>query len=177
MGYIDPVEFSSTNRGKLTAFSKILSNRAQKRSEEPWIDKETCKEEKQQTKLFRKFRSTNNPLDFKNYNTLRKKLSKKKKSRKRAYFRELIKDANAKKDFRKTWKAINKVLRTESNKLISPTSVSIGPNSNEKTQCTKLISNMLNKHFTSIGEKLASKLQKSVLCFFIFILFLFIFIR
>ena len=63
------------------------------------------------------------PADHKNYNNFRKKLNKKKKRRKKAYFRELIKDANAKKDFRKTWQAINKVLNNERKKLISPKSV------------------------------------------------------
>ena len=138
---------------------KSLSNRALKRAEQPWIDKEISKDEKTQSKLFRKFRSTKSPIDHKNYNCFRKKLNKKKKRRKKAYFRELIKEANAKKDFRKTWQAINKVLNKGRNSLITPTNVSLGGNSNEKTQCTKTIANLLNTHFTTIGQKLASKLQ------------------
>ena len=58
---------------------KLLSNRAKKRSEEPWINKEVRKEENKQVKLFRKFCSTNHPDDYKNYNSFRKKLSKTKK--------------------------------------------------------------------------------------------------
>ena len=40
---------------------KSLSNRALKRAEQPWIDKEINKEEKIQSKLFRKFLNTMNP--------------------------------------------------------------------------------------------------------------------
>ena len=80
---------------------RSLSNRALKRAEQPWITKEISKEEKMQTKLFRKFRSSNHQTDHKNYRTFRQKLSKKKKKSKKAYFRELIKDANAKNDFKK----------------------------------------------------------------------------
>ena len=90
---------------------KILSNRAKKRAEQPWIDNEIRTQEREQAKLFRKFVKSKNPQDHKNYNTLRKKLSKKKRRRKKAYFRELIKEANSKHDFRKTWQAINKVLK------------------------------------------------------------------
>ena len=50
-----------------------------KRAEQPWNDKGILKEEREQSKLFRKFVITNNTLDHKNYNTFRKKLSKKKK--------------------------------------------------------------------------------------------------
>jgi len=128
---------------------KILSNRALKRAEEPWFDKEICKEENQQAKLFRKFRSTNNSADHKNYNNFRKRLRKKKKRRKKAYFRDLIKVANAKKDFRKTWQAINKVLNKNRNKLVCPTSVIVG---SKQTQCSRIIANMLNKHFTFLFE-------------------------
>ena len=109
--------------------------------------------------MFRKFRSSNNSADHHNYNQFRKKLGKKKKRRKRAYFRELIKSANTKKDFRKTWQVINKVLNKSSNRLVCPNTITVGT---QKVQSSKLIANMLNKHFTTIGEKLAEKLNKSL---------------
>ena len=58
---------------------KLLSNRAKKRAEEPWIDKDIKKQERKQTKLFRKFVSTKNPTDRDNYNSFRRKLTKTKK--------------------------------------------------------------------------------------------------
>ena len=139
---------------------KLLSNRAKKKAEQPWVDKDISNKERQQTRLFRKFISSKNPEDHKNYNAFRKKLDKTIKRRKKAYFRELIKEANTKKDFKKTWQAINKALKRGKKSLVRPTNVSTGVK-NEKTQCLKAIANILNKHFTSIGPKLASKLPAS----------------
>ena len=45
--------------------------------------------------------------------------------------------------------------------MISPSSVTINLNSQEKTQCRKAIANLLNNHFTTVGEKLAAKLQQN----------------
>ena len=73
--------------------------------------------------MFRKFLLTEDPVDLRNYNRFKRKLSKRKKRKKRAYFRELIKEANSKKDFKKTWQAINKVLNNGKKKLISPSDV------------------------------------------------------
>ena len=52
---------------------KPLSGKAKKRAEQPWIDSQVRKEEREQTKLFRKFNSTKKPEDQKNYNIFRKK--------------------------------------------------------------------------------------------------------
>ena len=143
---------------------KILSNRAKKRAEQPWIDNEIRTQEREQAKLFRKFVKSKNPQDHKNYNTLRKKLSKKKRRRKKAYFRELIKEANSKHDFRKTWQAINKVLKKgkKKKKLITPTQVTCKEGNSEKiTKCPKIIANVMNQHFAGIAKKLAAKLKSS----------------
>ena len=67
----------------------------------------------------------------------------------------MIKDANSKKDFRQTWQAINKALKRGNKKLISPTNLSLDGVSSSNT---KIIANILNKHFTSVAEKLAHKL-------------------
>ena len=116
-----------TDLTKLTKMSidkcfppKRLSNRAKKRAEQPWIDKDLAIQERKQGKLFKKFIKTSNPTDHKNYKDFRKKLFKKIKKRKKAYFRELIKEANSKKDFRKTWQAINRVLKKGKKELVSP---------------------------------------------------------
>ena len=111
--------------------------------------------------MFRKFLLTEDPVDLRNYNRFKRKLSKRKKRKKRAYFRELIKEANSKKDFKKTWQAINKVLNNGKKKLISPSDVMYGPDGKDRTQCQKMIANLLNKHFTTIGEKLAEKLKNN----------------
>ena len=73
---------------------KLLSNKAKKRAEQPWITNDIQKEEREQAKLFRKASASKKDEDRKNYNSFRKKLSKKKKRRKKAYFREL-KDTNS----------------------------------------------------------------------------------
>ena len=92
--------------------------------------------------------------DRKNYNSFRRKLNKKKKRRKKAYFRNLVKEANAKKDFRKTWQVINKVLKSGSKKLTIPNKLS---DEGITTQSLKAMANIMNKHFTTVGEKLAAK--------------------
>jgi len=62
---------------------RCLSNRAQKRAEKPWIDKEISKEETLQTKLFRKYRASNSQTDHKNYKNFRKKNSVRRKRKER----------------------------------------------------------------------------------------------
>ena len=59
---------------------KLLSNRAKKGAEEPWIDRDITKQERKQTRLFRKFASTKDPTDRNNYNSFRRKLTKTKTS-------------------------------------------------------------------------------------------------
>ena len=137
---------------------KKLSNRAKKRAEQPWVNKDLAIEKQRQNHLFRKFVQSQNPLDHKNYTVFRKKLSKKMKKRKKAYFRELIKEANSKKDFRKTWQAINRVLKRGKKELVCPKSVI---RNGIPIKCKKQIANIMNKHFTSVGRKLADKLQNT----------------
>ena len=60
-----------------------LSKKAKKRAEQPWIDGEILKQEREQAKLFRKSNSTGNAQDLKNYNIFRRKLHKKKKGEKK----------------------------------------------------------------------------------------------
>ena len=117
------------------------------------------KDERKQSKLFRTFQNSKKKEDHQHYNTFRKKLSKKKKRRKKAYFRELIKEANAKKDFKKTWQAINKALKRGGKSLVRPEHLLLSDGTKSKSE--KIIANILNKHFTSIGEKLADKLTET----------------
>ena len=72
-------------------------------------------------------------------------MSRKKKRRKKAYFRELIKEANTKKDFKKTWQAINKALKRGGRKLITPEYLC--SSDGVKSKSDKIIANILNKHF------------------------------
>ena len=57
---------------------KTKSNRAKKRSSTPWKTTKIFKDEKTQSRLFRRFIKTKNPEDHKIYNAFCKKLSKKK---------------------------------------------------------------------------------------------------
>ena len=71
----------------------------------------------------------------------------------------MLKEASTKKYFKKTWQTINKALKRGSKKLVSPTKLLTENGSMSSNN--KIIVNILNKHFTSVGEKLAEKLTKS----------------
>ena len=51
---------------------KKLSNRAKKRAEQPWINKDLAIQEQKQNRLFRKFVRSKNPMDHKNFSEFRK---------------------------------------------------------------------------------------------------------
>ena len=86
---------------------KTKSRRAKKRSLTPWFDGEIYKDEKRQSRLYRKFIKSQNPEDHKVYSTFRKSLSKRKYKAKNTYFQELLAKAKNKEDRKATWDVIN----------------------------------------------------------------------
>ena len=140
---------------------KSKSKNAIKRSLTPWYDSEIYKDEKTQSRLFRRFIKTKKPDDHKTYNTFRKKLSKKKYRAKKDYFHDLLDKAKNSDDKRGIWKIINKAFGKEKKKRILPRKLPIGEGSNSTTtECPKEIANILNNHFSNIAKSLAEKLEK-----------------
>ena len=97
---------------------KGKSKNAIKRSLTPWFDYEIFKDEKTQSRLFRRFIKTKNPDDHKTYNSFRKKLSKKKYRAKREYFHDLLGKAKNSEDRREIWKVINKAFGKDKKKRV-----------------------------------------------------------
>ena len=138
---------------------KKLSNRERKRAQTPWFDCNIFKEEKTQSRLFRRFIKSNDPADHRIYKTFRKKLSKKKYKAKRAYFRKLLSNAKNSEDKSATWKVINKIFGRKDKTRVYPDKVT-SPNQSDKSD-PKHIANALNGHFASVAKKLAAKLPKT----------------
>ena len=139
---------------------KTKSNRAKKRSLTPWYNTEIFREEKKQSRLFRRFRKSKNVDDLKAYKAFRKNLSKKKYKAKRAYFHQVLYKAKNSEDRRATWEVINKAFGKNKKKRVYPEEVQVGDPSNPTTsKCPKDIANVLNGHFTSIAKNLAENLD------------------
>ena len=140
---------------------KKMSKRAKKRAKLPWFNTDIFKDEKTQRNLFRRFIKTKNPQDHKAYSIFRNKLSKKKYRAKREYFQELLTDAKNKGDKSVTWEVINKAFGKDKRTRVYPKEVKIGePPNTSISKDPKDVSNVLNKHFTSVASKLAKKLKK-----------------
>ena len=136
-----------------------MSNRARKRSLVPWYDSEIFKDERTQSKLFRRFVKSNKVEDHLAYSTFRNQLSKKKYRAKRKYFQDLLGDAKKNGDKSKTWEVINKAFGKNKNNRVCPEKVNTGdPENPTISKCPKEVANGLNKHFSCIAEKLAKKL-------------------
>ena len=139
--------------------TKTKSKRAKKRSLTPWFTTEIFKEEKTQSKLFRRFVKSNKPEDHQAYKNFRKQLSKKKYKAKRTYFHDLLKEAKNSEDKRATWDVINRAFGKNKKKRILPKKVNVGDTKNPKfSTSSQDVANVLNNHFTSIAENLAKNL-------------------
>ena len=59
------------------------------------------------------------------------------------------------------WEVLNNVMRRKSKKTTLPNFVSVETNDGKssKTNCKKTIANSMNKHFSTVGKKLAKKLK------------------
>ena len=141
---------------------KTKSNRAKKRSLTPWYDTEIFKDEKKQSRLFRRFIKSKKVEDHIAYNIFRKQLSKKKYRAKRDYFHNLLEEAKNSEDRRATWEVINKAFGKDKKKRVYPEKVQMGDPSNPTTsECPNDIANVLNDHFTSIAENLSKNLEST----------------
>ena len=139
---------------------KTKSRRAKKRSLTPWYDGEIYKDEKKQSRLFRKFIRSQNPEDHKVYTTFRKGLSKRKYKAKKAYFQELLTEAKNKEDRKATWDVINMAFGKKKKKRVLPEKVEIDDSTQPTTtECPQKIANVLNEHFTNIAKNLARNLE------------------
>ena len=142
---------------------KQMSNRAKKRSLIPWYGSEIFKDEKTQSKLFRRFVKSNKPEDHRAYSTFRNNLSKKKYRAKRQYFQDLLGDAKKNGDKSMTWEVINRAFGKNKKARVYPEKVRTGGTDENPSmsQCPVDVANALNKHFSSVAEKLAKKLKKT----------------
>ena len=141
---------------------KSKSNRAKKRSLTPWFGSDIFREEKKQSRLFRKFIKSNKPEDHKVYTAFRKKLSKKKYQAKKAYFQELLAEAKTSEDRKATWNTINMAFGKKKKKRVYPEKLQTGdPKNPKETSCPKEIANVLNQYFTNVAKNLAENLEET----------------
>ena len=141
---------------------KKMSNRAKKRALIPWFDTDIFRDEKTQSKLFRRFIKSNKPEDHKIYSNFRNMLSKKKYRAKRSYFQELLDDAKNNRDKAATWGVINKAFGKKKKSKVCPARVEIGDQKNPTlSENPHDVANALNKHFTSVAKKLEKNLKKT----------------
>ena len=144
--------FSSFYNGlnKLTnkhAPLKNISKRKAKQLNKPWI-----------TKGLKKIIKIKNHLfylgDFDKYKLYRNKILTLTRISKKNYYHTYFN--NNLKNMKKIWVGINSLINREQ-KVLKPISALKCPNNNEITRNPSKITNILNDHFSTIGQKLASK--------------------
>ena len=129
-----------------------LTRREIKLKHKPWVTKDVRKIIKQKNKFYRKSLKTGNPEDIKTYKKLSNSVIKLKEQLKRRHYDNVVKKSS--KNSKLTWKTINDIVNLKQNKgaeirIIEDT------NGVEVSDPVK-ISNIFNKYFVGIGEKLAS---------------------
>lgn len=115
-------------------------------------------------KLYRKFVKNDrllNSVDHMNYKKARNKVNRAIKIGKDNYFQKKFGDCHG--DTRKMWKVLNNAMKRKSRKSILPNFVSVKNTDGKliKTNCKKSIADSMNQHFSTIGKKLANKLQST----------------
>ena len=143
---------------------KNLSRKRKKLLQNPWITKEILKVMKIRDKLYRKFVKNDrllNSVDHVNYKKARNKVNRAIKIAKDNYFQKKFGDCHG--DTRKMWKVLNNAMKRKSRKSILPNFVSVKNTDGKliKTNCKKSIADSMNQHFSTIGKKLANKLQST----------------
>ena len=148
--------FSSFYNGlnKLTnkhAPLKNISKRKAKQLNKPWI-----------TKGLKKFIKIKNHLfylgDFDKYKLYRNKILTLTRISKKNYYHTYFN--NNLKNMKRIWVGINSLINREQ-KVLKPISALKCPNNNEITRNPSKITNILNDHFSTIGQKLASNISNS----------------
>ena len=138
---------------------RIKSNRAKKRSLTPWFGSDIYKGITARRKLWKKFTKSGSLDDYCIYKIFRSKLSKNMYKAKKKYFQELLQDAKDKGDKTKVWEIINKAFGKSKSAKIFPEKIQVD-NGGFSTGGQD-IANSMNTHFTTVGEKLAEKLEKN----------------
>ena len=102
-----------------------------------------------------------NSVDHINYKKARNKVNRAIKIAKDNYFQKKFGDCHG--DTRKMWKVLNNAMKRKSRKSILPNFVSVKNTDGKliKTNCKKSIADSMNQHFSTIGKKLANKLQST----------------
>ena len=126
---------------------KNISKRKAKQLNKPWI-----------TKGLKKFIKIKNHLfylgDFDKYKLYRNKILTLTRISKKNYYHTYFN--NNLKNMKRIWVGINSLINREQ-KVLKPISALKCPNNNEITRNPSKITNILNDHFSTIGQKLASK--------------------
>ena len=134
---------------------KKLSRKQKRFSSKPWISKGMKTSIKTKNKLYALSKKTNDPIDIRKYKKFRNILTNIKLRSKYDYYSELaIRYGNNKS---KIWRLVNDI---SNRKRCANNTIKSMKNSNGKKLCEpKLIAQCLNKHFSSVGENMASKFK------------------
>ena len=130
---------------------KNISKRKAKQLNKSWITKGLKKSIKIKNHLFYLG-------DFDKYKLYRNKILTLTRISKKNYYRTYFK--NNLKNMKKTWVGINSLINRKQ-KVLKPISALKWPNNNEITRNPSKITNILNDHFSTIGQKLASNISNS----------------
>ena len=132
---------------------KTLSKRRIKKLSKPWIS--NWKGIRASIKIKNQLFLSGDYIKYKHYRNMLCKLTR--LSKKEYYFNYFNENFT---NVRKTWEGINSLLNRKKNKNKTINTLKTF-GSNTTTNNKSIISNVLNKHFTSIGTKLAARLPNS----------------
>ena len=136
---------------------KKLTRREKRFFKKPWITRAIQASIAKKNILFRKSKSTPTLLNTEIYTKYRNVLNKLKKTAKNNYYKEKIASYGQNKS--KTWKLINQIGKRK--RKSTCTIHSLHNKRGHKISDTKGITDILNKHFGTIGEDMASKFNDS----------------
>ena len=122
-------------------------------SERPWVTPQLKKYMYERDKLKKKATITNDPFDWTNFKSFRNQVNSKIKNAKEMYYKSAFKHSS--RSSRKTWHTINELTSRNSSNL-SVREVKRDGNSILKPQ---QVSEAFNKHFASIGPRLAGEIH------------------
>ena len=108
----------------------------------------------QKSNLYQKWLKGRNDTLWNQYKTYRNELTHIKELAKKSYIQKTI--SKSKNDIKTLWKNVNSVIKSHIKRKQIPDEIS---NNTETVTGTDNINNLFNKYFTSIGPKLASKLN------------------
>ena len=131
---------------------KQISRRQLNRFSKPWITQGIRASIKTKNILFASGDQTK-------YEFYRNKINHLIRTSKRGYFHDYFEKKLQ--DMKKTWEALNNLLNRKTKKSRHVNAIKDFNNGNKIKRNPQRIANILNKHFASVGEKLASKIPAS----------------